>query len=281
MKKINALSMICIIIIVMVGACTSPPRERIAFVRFHKAEPIPNSEIYVMDTDGSNITQLTFNESHSHNPAWSPDGTRIAFDSRREGTRQIYIMDADGENAVRLTDEIGFDPAWSPDGQHVTFTCIVDSTKQICMMNADGTNIVQLTNEEIATASTWSPDGTRIAFECPLGPVQICVMDVDGSNLIRLTEGPWANFWPAWSPDGNRIAFVSNRDFGYDIFVMDADGSNIVQLVSSNNENTSPSWSPDGQHIVFTCDDGICVISLDDKRVQQLVDTGFDPVWTP
>jgi len=279
------LSRICIILIFLttIGKCNTFSTERIAFIRFHEATPINSTEIHIMDTDGSNITQLTFSGSHSYDPAWSPDGTHIAFTSRRTGKQYIYIMTKDGSDVFRLTDETSFAPAWSPDGKRIAFVCVVDNIDQICVIDTDGSNRAQLTNGGVgALHISWSPDGAHILFGCSPAPVQICAMDADGSNQTRLTQGPGANFWPVWSPDGTQIAFVSNRhSINYEVFIMDADGSNATQLTSSIREGRSPSWSPNGQKIVFTCDDGICIISLNKKHVHQITDYGLDPAWIP
>jgi len=282
-KTIHLGRVICVMVfLVAAGGCRSSQQERIAFFRFHEAEPFDSTEIYVMNINRNDVTQLTFDESHSHSPAWSPDGTRIAFTSRRDGNRHIYVMDADGNHIVKISDVTGQTPAWSPDGLHIAFVCFIDHVSYICIMDASGNNVVQLTDDEITTTRiSWSPDGNRIAFDCPGSPVQICLMDADGSNRTRLTEGPEANFGAVWSPDGNRIAFVSTRNsFNYNIFMMDADGTNVVQVVSGG-ENTFPAWSPNGRQLAFNCNDGICVFSTDDGNIRRLTDTGYDPAWAP
>ena len=101
-----------------------------------------NNEIYVMDADGGNPENLTNHPAYDADPAWSPDGAKIAFVSSRDGgASQIHIMDADGKNPIRLTDghRGKGDPSWSPDGQKIAFT-VSDSVYHIAVMDADGNN---------------------------------------------------------------------------------------------------------------------------------------------
>jgi len=232
-----------------------------------------------------NLTNDTF--GYSYSPAWSPDGTKIAFVSSSSssslspsppGFYHIYVMNADGTNPVRLTGGIyrDLDPDWSPDGTKIAFISGNDFTAyDIYVMNADGTNPVRLTQSPGYPAPRWSPDGTKIAFysrSAPDGPDDIYVMNADGTNPVRLTQSYGYGYGGVssheWSPDGTRIAFVSHARRGSDIYashihVMNADGTNPVRLTQSPDRDRSPTWSPDGTKIAFVRDedDDIYVIS--------------------
>src|SRR5882672_4246069 len=169
-------------------------------------------QIYVMNSDGSNVSQLTFpntaRDSTGHvtdttsnfHPVWSPDGTKIAFASSRDTNPEIYVMDPNGSNVVRLTHDSAADgqPAWSPDGTKIAFQSNRETDYAVWVMNADGSSPTRLTDPSTsAGAPSWSPDGTRIAYE---QGGDLWVMNVDGSRKIRITGGFWADGLPRWRP---------------------------------------------------------------------------------
>ena len=213
-----------------------------------------NLEIYVMNADGSGATRLTNNADTANEPAWSPDGTRIAYVSRvGEGNWEIYVMEVDGSNQVRLTHNLAREayPAWSPDGAKIAFLSARQGHQEIFLMNADGSNQVSLADLEPTgifrrhLAPAWSPDGAKIAYNRHEGENhEIFVVDPDGANEIRLTtEG---GGWSAWSPDGTQIAFLSRREVSPGIYVMNADGSGTIGLLSDSEmaPGSGLDWAP-------------------------------------
>jgi hypothetical protein len=265
-----------------------------------------DSNIYVMDTDGGGVQQLTDDPASDRYPAWSPDGTRIAFVSIRDGDSNIYVMDADGGNVRQITDRLGgkWSPTWSPDSTLIAFGSNRDGDEDIYVMDADGGNVQQLTDDPgVDRDPAWSPDGTRIAFVSTRdGDSNIYVMDVDGGNVRQLTDDPRQDQSPAWSPDGTRIAFASHlnklnaggADIGVHIYVMDADGGNVRQLTDAPGSDINPAWSPDGTWITFEGyrddDSDIYVMDAYGGRVRQLRGTrghrdypagDYDPTWLP
>jgi Tol biopolymer transport system component len=250
-----------------------------------------NGHLYVMNHDGSGLRQLTNDPGQDHEPAWSPDGNRIAFTRYRGdrgymmwGEAAIYVVNTDGSGLLRLTavrDSIyEADPTWSPDGSRIAFFSHRDAdqglTMEIEVMNADGTNPVRLTNRKTLTHHpSWSPDGARIAFQswnAAVSDWSIYLMQTDGANPVAIVSGE-GGYSPAWSPDGSQILtrawkclqWVDTGDGGSDcvsdegphLMTVDADGSNPTRVsdykLSAYDRLTTPAaWSSDGQFIAFT-----------------------------
>ncbi len=204
-----------------------------------------------------------------HSPAWSPDGTRIAFVSARGGNPDVYTMKADGSDVVQVTKNRSNDlmPRWSPDGRRLVFASDRDGNYEIYTAAADGSELRALTsNAESDYAPDWSPDGKSIAFVSQRdGNDEIYAMDSDGGNPRRLTRCPVIDTAPRWSPDGRKLLFLSGRHLeesqGVNIsmlaYVMDADGRNSDRVTRDVDLDLySAGWSADGSRIVYASAEG-------------------------
>jgi VCBS repeat-containing protein len=206
------------------------------------------------------FTNLTNNAAQDTRADWSPDGTRIVFDTARDGNNEIYVMNADGTGLVRLTNNGADDsqPAWSPDGSKIAFMSDRSGTYEVWVMNADGSGLTQLTNVGGSTVSgqpAWSPDGSKIAFTSDRAGgsgFEIYVMNANGSSVTKLTTASGDDSEPAWSPDGSKIVFSSTRDGNSEIYVMNADGSGQTRLTNNSALDRTPVWSPDGSKIAYS-----------------------------
>ena len=194
---------------------------------------------------------------------WSPDGSKIVFDSNVDGNPEIYVMNADGTGRTRLTNNAAVDayPSWSPDGSKIAFTSERAGGGHIYVMNADGTNVVALTSNLGGNnfGPSWSPTGSKIAFSTARdGNLEIYVMNPDGTNPINLTNDARRDYDPSWSPDGSKILFTRegiNQGDRADIYVMNASGSGQTNLTNTATSNEfSAAWSPDGSRILFSTD---------------------------
>jgi Tol biopolymer transport system component len=240
------------------------------------------AHVAVVGSDGSGRVVLTSSERDS-DPAWSPDGTTIAYDSGLHG--ELWVMAADGSGARQLTTDNDVFPNWSPSGRQIAFTRYgvdmkadrpaSDTGTHIWVINADGTGERQLTDgPSVELSGSWSPDGTMITFfrvGTTGGDAGIWVINADGSGVRQIATLP-DDFTgnPAWSPDGSQIAysrntFVAGR-WEPRIWVVNADGTGDHLLL--DRPATDPSWSPDGERIAYSSEGDIWTASAD----------GLDPI---
>jgi TolB protein len=233
-----------------------------ATLPFPTGGPSDNYDVYVMNADGTGATRLTHDEPYDGTAAWSPDGTKVAFVSGRDGNSDIYVMNADGSGQTRLTThpEEADAPSWSPDGTRIAFRGIQDNKFDIYLINTDKSGLTNLTNSQpVEEHPVWSPDGTKIYFfsegDPSAGRAQGTYMinpDGSGEVLVATNVGGYL-----WSPDGTQIAFGANDA----IYVMNADGSEQREVWKGF--SVSMLWSPEGNALALSTGPDKFLIMLD------------------
>jgi WD40-like Beta Propeller Repeat len=160
----------------------------------------PAADLFTANPDGSALTPIRATSFTEELPAWSPDGTKIAFASDRDGDQEIYTTNTDGSVVTRLNSGQGFYPDWAPEGTKIAFQSTRDSAPEIYTMNADGSGVAMLANSVAFDGEpAWSPDGTKIAFATFLDP-DIYTVNADGSAATNISTNPAVDELPDWQP---------------------------------------------------------------------------------
>jgi TolB protein len=249
-------------------------------------------EIYIMDIDGENRIQVTKNGSINVSPAWSPDGTQIAYTSYAKYFPEIFVTSVGGKGKtkrVTYNNSMNITPAWAPDGSGLAISSSMSGDPEIYLIDLQGNKRAQLTRSfGIDLAPTWSPDSQNLIFASErAGRLHLFSMDRNGGNVRRLTYAGIYNDQPDWSPKGDKVVFASQEGREFDIFTMNVDGSLIQRLTSGAGSNESPSYSPDGRYIVYTSTRGfksdVYIMLWEGSNPTRITNTGncVNPDWSP
>ena len=266
---------------------SSSHNGKIAFAR--SDNQVGDSDIFVVEPDGSGLSKLATKPALDDFPAWSPNGERLAFEAY-QGLNSlnidIYVMNADGSGLKRITREPTLDrmPSWSLDGTKIAFmkderAIQEPETGDIYTVRVDGTDLRQLTDDGLDEYPAWSTEGKKVAFgRLTEASGRIYSVNAQGGGLRKLTD-PSRGFWdsePSWSPDSTMIAFTrvpGKRPNRPDLFTMNAEGTNTKKLTAKTEGAYSPDFSPDGKRIVFVGWEGgnkLAVMDADGTNVRRL-----------
>lgn len=268
------------------GAGTQP----IVFVK-PGSSPGSGNDLFLTNTDGANIVNLTNMGGDDTRPTWSPDGSRIAYTCLRQPDgsfappQRLCVRNADGTGfsvfSTTLAEDFG--PAWSRDGSQIAFTTFNPGFQSsIATIFSDGSGRGSIAIFPGAANPDWSADGWSLVFE--LGNSIWAYNRIFG-NSARLTNLT-GDTRPRYSPDGSRIVFQSGRDGQSEIYVMNADGTGQTRLTNNPASDTAPAWSPDGSKILFTTlrDDpnkpALYLMNADGGNPTKVTD-GSDGAWRP
>jgi len=240
-----------------------PPRVLVV-----STEKEGNWEIYLVQPTTGETKNLTNHKATDTDPAWSPDGKRIAFVSDRDGSREIWMMKPDGTEMQQVTKKSGACTSlqWSPDSKQIAFVSNKTGNDNIYTVDVASGKILQLTKKpNPCRQPAWSPDGKKITYTIFGGRWHGYIMNADGTEEEGIS-GESGAVDMVWSPDGTQIAFTDARGSrGWRLFVMSADGKNAKLLNKNDNGygNVYPQWSPDGKRISYgEMVDGVVQVSV-------------------
>ncbi|MFL6673195.1 MAG: Tol-Pal system beta propeller repeat protein TolB [Massilia sp.] len=260
---------------------------RIAYVSENRAAK--DYRLEVADADGVGVHVAVRSNEPIISPAWSPDGTKVAYVSFEQRKPVIYVQDLiTGQRRV-VSNQKGSNsaPSWSPDGSKLAIALSKDGHYQVYSVNADGGGLRRLSNSNgIDTEPQFSADGQTIYFTSDRsGGPQIYKMSAAGGNATRVTFNGSYNISPRVSPDGKTLAWISQRDGGFSLYAMDLASGQELRLADAA---TEPSFSPNGKYIMYATKGGgrtsLAVVSVDGRVKQRLTTQAGnirEPSWGP
>jgi TolB protein len=262
---------------------------RISYVKVNRGNGNHSYELVVADADGENEQVAAFGREAIISPAWSPDGTKVAYVSFEKQKPIIYVQNlVTGQRAI-IANEKGSNsaPSWSPDGTKLALALSKTGNTQVFIVNADGSGMHRLTTSNgIDTEPQFSADGQSVYFVSDRsGGPQIYKMSVNGGQASRVTFNGSYNISPRVSPDGKTLAWISQRDGVFSLYAMDLASGQEQRLADGA---TEPSFSPNGKYIMYANKGGgrasLAVVSVD-GRVKQRLSTQAgnikEPSWGP
>ena len=250
-----------------------------------------NYRLIVADSDGYNEQVVLAQNEPIMSPAWSPDGSHLAYVSFETGHAAVYVQSLYTNQRMVVADFRGSNsaPAWSPDGKQLAIVLTRDGSSQIYLISPDGSGLRRITfSGAIDTEPSFSPDGQYLLFTSDRGgSAQIYRMPVEGGPAQRMTFGEGSNFSPRHSPDGKNFVFAHLGNGRFYVAMQDFQ-TGQMSLITAGGWEKKPSFAPNGKLILFASEArgrGILATVSSDGRVKQHMFTqsgdAREPVWGP
>ena len=233
----------------------SPDGNRIAFVEFRGGT---NQDIWVMDRDGQNVSQLTTDPATDWAPSWSADNDQVVFQTNRLGRPTIWSISIKTRRDVKMV-ETGQETGWpsiSPDGKTIAFNSIESGTINVWVIPSAGGEVRQITfDQEQMGWPSWSPDGKLLAIQMKRGDdTHVAVIPSEGGEVKQITFDRGQSWPGSFSPDGDKVTFAGFRNGSWNIYWVSLSTGRQRQITNNTGLNTFvryPSWSPRGDEIVY------------------------------
>lgn len=249
---------------------------KIAFIATRSGK----KEVYLADFDGSNVRQLTHDNTISVHPSLSPDGRRIAYTGYQSGYADVYVIDVASGARNRIVNFPGTNSGatFSPDGGRLALTISKDGNPELYTVSASGGGARRLTRTRgVESGPTWSPDGSEIiySFDGEGGP-QLYRISAGGGAGQRLSTGHGYCTEPNWSPDGRKVAFNVRSGGEFQVAILDLAGGG-TRILSSGQD---PAWGADSRHVIFSNGGALYMLDTVNSRKNKIVD-GLGKITEP
>lgn len=235
----------------------SPDGKQIAFVSRGR-NGVAVNELYVMNSDGSLIRQMTHDGYYKKRASWSPDGKRLAYAGARDDQWFLFLMNIHGTdpNPVRLIE--GHEPSWSPNGAQIIFHATPNGAPELFVYDLKTEKVSKL---ETGRPESWEPTWTKdnqILFIAPLftDAQEFYQIDLNTKDTKRITRNETREFGGTFSPDQSQLAYAAHRNNNWDIYVLDLETTKEYRLTFHEADDLFPCWSPEGNKILFQSERG-------------------------